>query len=510
MSVSKFALLAGVALLAGSGDVAFGQEVAEAGEAEATLPPVVITAPKEKISEPPAAKKYKPDNAGSASPQTNKKSKPAQPAQASASGGANAGAGGETASPAEVGASSGIPGVFTLGQIDMIGGTAISGEAMRTFSKDTLDRALALAPGAAASNSGGSRNEQLIFVRGFDRWQVPLSIDGIRIYRPADNRIDFSTFLTADISELQIAKGYTSVLNGPGGMGGAINLVTKKPQKAVDGEVQGGLTFGNNGEFEGYKTYASLGTRQSGYYAQASGIWLDNDGWNLSNDFRPTAVEDGGERDHSNKENWQVNLKAGLTPNATDDYSINYQRTTSSKGAPYHVNDPLDQQRYWDWPETMLENIYWLSHTKVGDASFIETKAYYTSYTDKLFSYDDPDQTTQTRPYAFQSYYDDWALGGSITAGTDITTWDTLKAAFHARRDLHGEQQGYNVKGQGCGLTTPCFMEPEQTTIEDTYSVALGEHVPRDEPHRYRLRHQLRLAQSAKGGRLHEQRLRLL
>lgn len=480
MFVSKRVWLASVALLVGYCGSASAQEAeaVDVGAAEAALPPVVISAPKEKISEKPSAKKYKP--AQSYGQPSKPKKKASQTTQSAASTEAADGSAadtgldtGEGGGLADLGTSSGVPGVFTLGQIDMVGGTAISGEAMRTFSKDMLDRALALAPGVAASNSGGSRNEQLIFVRGFDRWQVPLSIDGIRIYRPADNRIDFSSFLTADLSEVQIAKGYTSVLNGAGGMGGAINLVTKKPQKAVDGEVQGGMTFGNDGQFEGYQTYASLGTKQSGYYAQASGIWLDNDGWYLSDDFTPTAVEDGGKRDHSYKENWQVNLKAGITPNATDDYSINYQRINSAKGAPYHTTDPLENQRYWDWPETVLENIYWLSHTKIGSASYVETKAYYTSYTDKLFSYDDPDQTTQTRPYAFQSFYDDWALGGSITAGSDITSWYTLKGAFHARRDEHGETQGYNVRGQGCGQTTPCFTEPNQTTVEDTYSAAL-------------------------------------
>ena len=102
-------------------------------------------------------------------------------------------------------------------------------------------------------------------------------------------------------------------------MGGAINLVTKKPQKAVEGEVQGQLFFGTDGQYEGYQTYLSLGTRQSGYYMQASGVMLDTDGWYMSDNYTPTAVEDGRERDHSYKDNWQVSLKAGLTPNATDD-----------------------------------------------------------------------------------------------------------------------------------------------------------------------------------------------
>jgi hypothetical protein len=255
---------------------------------------------------------------------------------------------GATASTAEgTGSATGEPAnVFTLGQLDLIGGTVITGDATWTFSKNTLDSALALAPGVVASNSGGSRNEQLVFVRGFDRFQVPLSIDGIRVYLPADNRIDFARFLTPDISEVQIAKGYTSVLNGPGGLGGAINLVTKKPTKAVEG-------------------------------------------------------------------------------------------------------DPISIQRYWDWPYWDIESVYWLSHTKVGDASFVETKAYYNTFKNDLFSYDDAAQTMQALPKAFRSYYDDWAAGVSIEALPPRgSAWqNALVYAHHAQLHDGGDEFGSSKGG---------------------------------------------------------------
>jgi iron complex outermembrane receptor protein len=82
-------------------------------------------------------------------------------------------------------------------------------------------------------------NESDIFVRGFGRGQVPLTLDGVRIYLPADNRLDFSRFLTADIAAVQVQKGYASVLDGPGGMGGAINLVTRRPAKPFEVTVVG-------------------------------------------------------------------------------------------------------------------------------------------------------------------------------------------------------------------------------------------------------------------------------
>ncbi|MGI4878985.1 MAG: TonB-dependent receptor plug domain-containing protein [Janthinobacterium lividum] len=111
---------------------------------------------------------------------------------------------------------------FGLGQIVvtgrrpegvLIGGDTVGQEAIYDFNRLTLDDAASLIPGVTSENSGGSRNERLIFVRGFNRFQVPLAIDGIRVYLPADNRLDYGRFLTPDIAEIQVAKGYVSVLN---------------------------------------------------------------------------------------------------------------------------------------------------------------------------------------------------------------------------------------------------------------------------------------------------------
>ncbi len=133
-----------------------------------------------------------------------------------------------------------------------IGSETLSQNAIEKFNRNTLDDAVNLIPGVNGGNSGGSRNERLIFVRGFDRFQVPLSIDGIRVYLPADNRLDFGRFLTPDIAQIQVAKGYASVLDGPGAMGGSINLVTRKPTKALDVEVRGQLNLGRDVDYAGY------------------------------------------------------------------------------------------------------------------------------------------------------------------------------------------------------------------------------------------------------------------
>ena len=155
-------------------------------------------------------------------------------------------------------------GVYELGQINVtapaeggsefndFGGSTVPNSQMERFKTNTVDKALDLVPGVNSSPSGNQRNDSNIFIHGFDRLQVPLSIDGVRIYLPADNRIDFSRFLTDDVSQIQIAKGYVSVLDGPGGLGGAVNLVTKKPVKAFEGEWRSQADFGRTGAFDGF------------------------------------------------------------------------------------------------------------------------------------------------------------------------------------------------------------------------------------------------------------------
>ena len=57
----------------------------------------------------------------------------------------------------------------------------------------------------------------------------------------------------------------------------------------------------------------------------------------MSDDFVPTAIEDGGERNGSDNSDSRANIKVGFTPNDTDEYSLSYTAQTGEKGAPLHV-----------------------------------------------------------------------------------------------------------------------------------------------------------------------------
>ncbi|MGD9536215.1 MAG: TonB-dependent receptor plug domain-containing protein [Alphaproteobacteria bacterium] len=382
------------------------------------------------------------------------------------------------------GAAAGKDDVFTLGEIaivgeqeeegrPVVGGSIITRDEIWTFQKNSLDEAVNLAPGVVGTlESNGRRNETDIFVRGFGRWQVPLMIDGVRIYLPADNRLDFSRFLTADIAEIQIQKGYASVLDGPGAMGGAINLVTRKPTEPYEAEFQGGFTLGNGGEFQGWNGYAMTGSRQDLFYVQGSINYFNRDFWVLSDDYEPSAIslEDGGKRISSDSEDWRLNLKAGFTPNDTDEYTVNYIRQEGEKGAPLNVyNNPLvPPNSFWRWPWWNIETLSFLSSTQLGEASYVKTKLYYNTFDNALDAFDNITYITQSNNGRFRSIYDDHAYGGSLELGTELIPMNTLKTAFHYREDVHTEWQYLRPSHP-----TLSSVEPKQDQEQTTWSIAL-------------------------------------
>ncbi|MEP7119100.1 MAG: TonB-dependent receptor [Acidobacteriota bacterium] len=370
--------------------------------------------------------------------------------------------------------------IFDLGQIVVIGtpdgspgvgGSVLTRDDLWRFDKNSLEQAVNMVPGVVSTfDANGRRNESDVFVRGFGRSQVPLMMDGVRIYLPADNRLDFSRFLTADIAAVQVQKGYASVLDGPGAMGGAINLVTRTPTKPF--EAEGTLSAGGRSDRESWSAYGMVGTRQKNYYAQGSINYADRDFWTLSDAYTPSArsLQPSGRRVGSDTRDWRLNVKTGLTPNRTDEYTLNYTKQSGEKGAPLNVinNPPVPANSYWRWPYWDIQNLSFLSRTQLGSSLYAKTKIYYNTFKNGLDAYDDATYTTQSANGRFRSPYDDDAYGGVVEVGTTARKKNALKTALHYRADFHSEQQVSRPTNPTLSTT-----EPKQDQAQRTWSVAL-------------------------------------
>ncbi len=355
--------------------------------------------------------------------------------------------------------------VFSLGEVEVVGkeeqskNTTIEkvyNEEMRLFNADNVAQAVNLLPGVTLSETG-PRNETMVYVRGFDIKHVPIFIDGVPIYVPYDGYPDLGRFKTFELSEITVSKGFTSVLYGPNTMGGAINMVTRKPEKEF--EMDAGAGFATPGNT--YNTFGNFGSNQGKWYIQGGASYVSSDFFDLPGDYTPTKVQGAGERDNSYQRDLQGNLKLGLTPNATDQYAVTFIDQHAEKGVPpYTGSDPHDMVRYWKWPYWDVEGVHFNSNTSVCDKSYVKTTVFYDTFDNSIYSYNNDTYTTISKPYAFKSFYGDYTYGASVEAGTQLLDNNFIKAAFHYKDDVHRQWE-----------TLP--VQPVQRFEDQNYSIGL-------------------------------------
>lgn len=348
--------------------------------------------------------------------------------------------------------------VFQLGEVVIFGSpidslNAISKKKIEKFNRIDISHSLNILPGIALANVG-PRNESVVYVRGFDLRQVPVFVDGVPVYVPYDGYVDMGRFTTFDLSQVNVSKGYSSILYGANTMGGAINLVSRRPVKKLEINGRTGVLSG-----EGFLWSVNAGSNLGKYYFQVGASQLKQNFYPLSEDWSPRKFEDGHERENSYRDDLKFSIKAGFTPNATDEYVIGYSNQQGNKGTPpYAGDDPNIATRFWQWPKWNKQSLYFVSTTAFGEKNKVKARAYYDTFVNELFSYDDSTYTTITRPYAFKSYYDDYSIGGNAELESRMLTNNVLKFGVHFKQDIHRENNE---------------NEPQRTFIDNTLSVGL-------------------------------------
>lgn len=314
----------------------------------------------------------------------------------------------------------------------------VTTKTMESQNKMDVSRALNMLPGITLTASG-PRNESMVSVRGFDLRQVPVYMDGIPVYVPYDGYVDLARFTTFDLAAIDVSKGFSSVLYGPNSLGGAINLVSRKPSKKL--EYDGSLGMINE---NGIKGNINIGSKVGKFYFQGGFSYLDRNSFRMSSNFIPTANENGGQRDNSYRTDQKISFKVGWTPTEKSEYAIGYINQQGEKGNPvYTGNDPLNtlllKPRFWQWPNWDKESFYFISNSNFDDKNSFKTRLYFDRFKNTLDSYDDATYSAQTKAYAFESIYNDYTYGGNLEYNTKFIPKNDLKVAFQFKEDVHRE-----------------------------------------------------------------------
>jgi iron complex outermembrane receptor protein len=254
----------------------------------------------------------------------------------------------------------------------------------------------------------GTRGERIFTFRGFDQRQVVVLMDGAPAYLPYEGQADTSYLPAEMIDHITIVKGPASVLYGPNGLGGAINIVTRRPGA--------GPLLGAAAEYGRAGSLLASGLHSGSVgllgYTVHGGV-KRRDAFALPSDFAPVPRENGALRENSDSLLYHVggSFRLGLPRGHALSASLAY--LDGERGVPPALMDPV--VRYWRFSTSRNVSAS-LGHA----ASYLDRKLevdenlYLRLYDNLLDSFDDPTYTTQLLPRAFHDWYHDQTWGGRV------------------------------------------------------------------------------------------------
>ena len=310
--------------------------------------------------------------------------------------------------------------------------------------KDVID----YLPGVSVDHKA-PRNQSGISIGGFDTRQVPLYQDSIPVYVPFDGYVDLTRYLTSDIAEVQVAKGYSSPLLGPNLLGGVINLVTREPRRKLEGDAFAG---GGSGNLLNSGLHA--GSRWRRFFFQGSADRLQSTYYPVSGSFRYNALQPDDHRANSYQRDERFRGRAAWTPTGRDSYVFSYSNQKGKAGDPPYAGNapgcpqgntaitaPCVTPKFWKWPYWNTDSYYFNSNSHLGTSSSVQLRAFYDHYPNLLDMFDDATYSTMNKSASSGILnYNDRSAGASGEVATRLLARNALSASFFLKEDTHHEE----------------------------------------------------------------------
>ncbi|HQN97337.1 MAG TPA: TonB-dependent receptor [Thermoanaerobaculales bacterium] len=280
---------------------------------------------------------------------------------------------------------------------------------------------------AGASISVGARDEQRIWVRGYEPADVLVLLDGIPIADPYSGEVDLGQVPVGDVARIVLSRGAASPEYGPGGMGGVINIVT----------VQGAGAAGCSGDLEATGESTVRAHAAAGGAAGAADWYVgvgfeSSEGWPLSGDFEPTPYEDGGRRANSDLERWSALARVGYGFGERGRLTATLRLIDSDKGIPFSTERPAGFVRFARFPEWRQATAALGWEGELGGSATLRAQLYGHRFDNTLDAYTSQDLDE----LSLESTFNDDVLGGWVVTNTTAGR-HALSGALHLREDRH-------------------------------------------------------------------------
>jgi vitamin B12 transporter len=313
----------------------------------------------------------------------------------------------------------------------------------------TLDEAISLIPGINIRIGG--KGTPRIDIRGFRTRHVQLFLDGIPMNDTYDGQFDPTSIPVEHIAEIKVLTGVSSVLYGPGGNGGVINIITKKGKKGIHGSV--GAELGE-GDAETYTGTLSGGMGEADFFASARA--KSRNSFPLSDDFKATAEEDGGARENSDHKRNNQFASFGYAPGEKTKFGLLVNTVQGENGVPprtfYDAADPFSKKIKYD----RIDDINGLSaHAAFNHKTALPLElsgyAYVNTLDEEENRYDDSTYATQANNGAYLKDTTSRIFGASLRACFDLDTKGNMTLGLTQEKHKWNED-GWNIDKTGTNL----------------------------------------------------------
>lgn len=208
----------------------------------------------------------------------------------------------------------------------------IDGEQIEQWQARDLVDVIDALPGMVVIESGGAGAQTSLFTRGTESNHTAFFLDGRRLNSGFGNQYDFENLPIANVSNVQVQRGASSVNYGSSGIGGVIDVQTQSalgqqaPQSSVSAEI------GSNDYRRGAFT-ASVATDRLGVSVAGSMVSTDNERSNDAYESESYTAR----IDYQLPNNWSLELLG--------------QSTNSFKQLPSSIVSPTfeDEQDTHNW-----------------------------------------------------------------------------------------------------------------------------------------------------------------
>lgn len=292
-----------------------------------------------------------------------------------------------------------------------------------------------------------SKGERRLRLRGFDQRGVAVYLDGVPFALSWSGSADLGKLPSEIIQSVLLLKGPTSLVHGPGGMGGAVLIETRAPERGP--LLQSELESGGDGETR-MTLYHGLDT---GPIAYGIGLGAMSRGdYRLSSQYEPRRTIEGvplangdGYLKNSDRALRHAALKLRVPLGSRHRVAAQAFMLDGEMGIPRSTTDDRPYFiRFTSWRALTAQ----LAHDYEGRRLALSTAAYGAMFGNRLDAYDDDTYSTQQDANASASVFDDrtvglrafldWRAVGMPSGDAHLRLWLVGQKDLHESRYLFG------------------------------------------------------------------------